>query len=327
MNAAATPHAALYAGHHRRQPSRSPRAVLEARHSLAQWCTSSARTPIRRPDGKLAQPLAGDPGTYFRLSRTPHDARATARAPVMMLAEAMRPSGRGQVRQKACRERPYAGKPRTEVGVTARRDGTDSTPVGLDDVRSRGETDPLNVPRNGCRMVPANGPTQYTPERGLSALQARSQSHAAGTVREPTRVHQRALVGWPRYDDEVAAISQSCCHLVRSSRRLYARPARGNGCFANAAPPRESIRRHRELPETAWTRVGPPPAPPRAGAASSSHPRRRRRPGPQPVLPAAASSPMPFHSLAWASPATGLRVRFPCRHLAAPSLLTTVKCC
>lgn len=43
--------------------------------------------------------------------------------------------------------------------------------------------------------IPASASTH--PERGLSALQARSQSHAAGTVREPTRDHLRALVGWP----------------------------------------------------------------------------------------------------------------------------------
>lgn len=278
LKTAAIPHAAQHAGHRQRRQG-SPEAP-----SLAQRCTD------------------------IRLSRMPHDARVSARAPVMKLAEAMHPSGQGQVRQKACRERPYAGKPRTEVGVTARRDGTfHHVWVWMTSQDSR--RTPLNV-HESCRVVPAHGPTEYTPERGLSALQARSQSHAAGTVREPTRVHLRALVGWPRYDDEVAAISQSWCHRLKSSRWLYARPARGNASVLQAAPanslgfplpqlPRsqvgETVARRSPLDgvtrsprSTSGERMhrGEKRAHSTAGAASSST-HRRRRPGPQPVPQAA----------------------------------------
>ncbi len=124
-------------------------------------------------------------------------------------------------------------------------------------------------------------------ESGLSALQARSQGHAAGTAPEPTRIHLRAPVGWPHEEDGRGG--RSCGR--KSRHGLFAQACRAQSCLECAAPPwgrpnrwqeasatRPTIRQGRSEARAATgqiafcqpgLRVQAPSAPPRAGAAHS----------------------------------------------------------
>lgn len=89
-------------------------------------------------------------------------------------------------------------------------------------------------------------PASIYHESGLSALQARSQGHAAGTAPEPTRIHLRAPVGWPHEEDGCGG-----CSCGRKSRHgLFAQACRAQSCLECAAPPWGKPNRWQEPSET-----------------------------------------------------------------------------